>query len=298
MRALIYRLFCASPRRAHFAPHCADGRPACTAYTARPGPNGAERCRPAGPHQPADPYRTALAPPSSTCAQLAPSPRCGGRIPARARRHPRLGSPRHDTHPSARPAPAASCPVLRRFTSAAHAPKPMHHGHQAHHPHGGKATTVLHRFVPALCRPGAVGLRQRVARWPARRCGPAHRRPHRWRASCLASSRRCGQSAGADSIQRWLAEPLTQDAAVRIALLNNPGLQARLAALAWPMLSACKPSPCPTRISPGALCQQPRTRDRAHAGVQPARPHHPCPGAPNARPSACRLPPCRPRKTW
>ena len=33
------------------------------------------------------------------------------------------------------------------------------------------------------------------------------------------------------SIQGWLAKPLTQDAAVRIALLNNPGLQARLAAL-------------------------------------------------------------------
>lgn len=29
----------------------------------------------------------------------------------------------------------------------------------------------------------------------------------------------------------WLAQPLTQDAAVRIALLHNPGLQARLAAL-------------------------------------------------------------------
>jgi outer membrane protein TolC len=33
------------------------------------------------------------------------------------------------------------------------------------------------------------------------------------------------------SIQQWLAEPLTADAAVRIALLNNPGLQAQLAAL-------------------------------------------------------------------
>ena len=33
------------------------------------------------------------------------------------------------------------------------------------------------------------------------------------------------------SIHGWLAQPLTQDAAVRIALLNNPGLQARLAAL-------------------------------------------------------------------
>ncbi len=34
-----------------------------------------------------------------------------------------------------------------------------------------------------------------------------------------------------ESIQRWLAQPLTQEAAVRIALLNNPGLKARLAAL-------------------------------------------------------------------
>ena len=33
------------------------------------------------------------------------------------------------------------------------------------------------------------------------------------------------------SVDSWLAQPLTQDAAVRIALLNNPGLQARLAAL-------------------------------------------------------------------
>ena len=37
--------------------------------------------------------------------------------------------------------------------------------------------------------------------------------------------------AAQQSIQGWLAQPLTQDAAVRIALLNNPGLQARLAAL-------------------------------------------------------------------
>ena len=37
--------------------------------------------------------------------------------------------------------------------------------------------------------------------------------------------------AAQQSIQDWLAQPLTQDAAVRIALLNNPGLQARLAAL-------------------------------------------------------------------
>ncbi|MES2609198.1 MAG: TolC family protein [Pseudomonadota bacterium] len=33
------------------------------------------------------------------------------------------------------------------------------------------------------------------------------------------------------AIDGWLAQPLTQDAAVRIALLHNPGLQARLAAL-------------------------------------------------------------------
>lgn len=34
-----------------------------------------------------------------------------------------------------------------------------------------------------------------------------------------------------DAIRGWLAQPLTQDTAVRIALLNNPGLQAQLAAL-------------------------------------------------------------------
>ncbi len=33
------------------------------------------------------------------------------------------------------------------------------------------------------------------------------------------------------ALQRWLGEPLSVDMAVRIALLNNPGLQARLAAL-------------------------------------------------------------------
>ena len=33
------------------------------------------------------------------------------------------------------------------------------------------------------------------------------------------------------SMDGWLTQPLTQEAAVRIALLNNPGLQARLAAL-------------------------------------------------------------------
>lgn len=39
------------------------------------------------------------------------------------------------------------------------------------------------------------------------------------------------RAAAQQSIEGWLALPLTQDAAVRIALLNNPGLQARLAAL-------------------------------------------------------------------
>lgn len=39
------------------------------------------------------------------------------------------------------------------------------------------------------------------------------------------------RAAAQQSVTEWLSRPLTQDAAVRIALLNNPGLQARLAAL-------------------------------------------------------------------
>ena len=47
----------------------------------------------------------------------------------------------------------------------------------------------------------------------------------------LPSTDPAAQAQGAEAVRGWLAEPLTADAAVRIALLNNPGLQARLAQL-------------------------------------------------------------------
>ncbi|NMM82330.1 copper resistance protein [Acidovorax sp. SRB_14] len=47
----------------------------------------------------------------------------------------------------------------------------------------------------------------------------------------LPSSDPTARAQAQDAIRGWLAQPLTQDVAVRIALLNNPGLQARLAAL-------------------------------------------------------------------
>ena len=101
-----------------------------------------------------------------------------------------------------------------------------------------------------------------------------------------------------ESIQRWLAEPLTQDAAVRIALLNNPGLQARLAALgvadAERVQAITLPNPHFTLGAlPTAMNARSSARWRSACSTS-----SPCPGAPNARPSACRLPPCRPRKTW
>ena len=49
--------------------------------------------------------------------------------------------------------------------------------------------------------------------------------------AALPAAAPAARAQAQESITRWLAEPLTQDAAVRIALLNNPGLQARLAAL-------------------------------------------------------------------
>ena len=47
----------------------------------------------------------------------------------------------------------------------------------------------------------------------------------------LPSSDAATRAQSQEAIRGWLAQPLTQDAAVRIALLNNPGLQAQLAAL-------------------------------------------------------------------
>ena len=50
-------------------------------------------------------------------------------------------------------------------------------------------------------------------------------------AAALPATDADARSKARDSIQGWLAQPLTPEAAVRIALLNNPDLQARLAAL-------------------------------------------------------------------
>ena len=47
----------------------------------------------------------------------------------------------------------------------------------------------------------------------------------------LPAADAAAQAEAQAAIQRWLAEPLTADTAVRIALLNHPGLQARLAQL-------------------------------------------------------------------
>ncbi|WP_311220600.1 MULTISPECIES: TolC family protein [unclassified Acidovorax] len=49
--------------------------------------------------------------------------------------------------------------------------------------------------------------------------------------AALPSPDATAQADAHAAIQRWLAEPLTADSAVRIALLNNPGLQSRLAQL-------------------------------------------------------------------
>ncbi|RYF27223.1 MAG: TolC family protein [Comamonadaceae bacterium] len=47
----------------------------------------------------------------------------------------------------------------------------------------------------------------------------------------LPSTDPAAQAKAAEAVRGWLTEPVTADAAVRIALLNNPGLQARLAQL-------------------------------------------------------------------
>ena len=49
--------------------------------------------------------------------------------------------------------------------------------------------------------------------------------------AALPSTDAATRAQAQDAMRSWLAQPLTQDAAVRIALLNNPGLQAQLAAL-------------------------------------------------------------------
>ena len=91
--------------------------------------------------------------------------------------------------------------------------------------------TVLHRLSllgAALALVGCAsvspdGLRGDVAQLTAGRTAGVQ--------AALPAADAAAKAQAQESIQRWLAEPLTQDAAVRIALLNNPGLQARLAAL-------------------------------------------------------------------
>ena len=91
--------------------------------------------------------------------------------------------------------------------------------------------TVLHRLSllgAALALAGCAsvspdGLRGDVAQLTAGRTAGVQ--------AALPAADAAAKAQTQESIQRWLAEPLTQDAAVRIALLNNPGLQARLAAL-------------------------------------------------------------------
>ena len=67
------------------------------------------------------------------------------------------------------------------------------------------------------------GLRSDVAALTAGRTGGT--------VAALPATDPAARAAAKKSIHDWLAQPLTQDAAVRIALLNNPGLQSRLAAL-------------------------------------------------------------------
>ena len=67
------------------------------------------------------------------------------------------------------------------------------------------------------------GLRGEMQALVAERTGIAN--------AALPSTDAATRAQAQGAISGWLAHPLTQDAAVRIALLNNPGLQAQLATL-------------------------------------------------------------------
>ena len=67
------------------------------------------------------------------------------------------------------------------------------------------------------------GLRGDVAALTAGRTGGTE--------AALPATDPTARTQAQQSINDWLAQPITQDTAVRIALLNNPGLHARLAAL-------------------------------------------------------------------
>ncbi len=283
-----------------FRPHCADGRPALHCLR-HPWAWPKQRRNAADPQAPTAPlfYSELPSPaPETPAPSWRQARRCGGRIPARARRYPGLGSPRHGSTRSARPAPAASCPCCgsRHGRPSAQADAPRAPGPPPAREASHDRTASL---VPARRRPGARRLRQRVARWPSRRCGPAHRRPHRWRASCLARSRRCGQSAGA-RIYPALAgrAPYARRRRAHCAA-QQPWPAGPAGGVGRGRCRACASHhPAQPALQPGALCQQPRARDRAHAGVQPARPHHPALAHRTPGRAPARSPPCKPRKTW
>lgn len=86
---------------------------------------------------------------------------------------------------------------------------------------GGLATVAA--LLAGCASVSPDGLRGEVAALAARRVGAAN--------ASLPSTDAATRATAQASLQSWLAEPLTQEAAVRIALLNNPALQARLAAL-------------------------------------------------------------------
>lgn len=93
-----------------------------------------------------------------------------------------------------------------------------------HRPHFSRLSVLATALVLAGCASVSPdGLRSDVAALTQGRTGGT--------TSALPAADPTARAAAQQSIEGWLAQPLTQDAAVRIALLNNPGLQARLAAL-------------------------------------------------------------------
>ncbi|GDY37650.1 TolC family protein [Acidovorax sp. NB1] len=93
-----------------------------------------------------------------------------------------------------------------------------------HRPHLSRLSALATALVLAGCASVSPdGLRGDVAALTQDRTGGT--------TAALLAADPTARAAAQQSIEGWLAQPLTQDAAVRIALLNNPGLQARLAAL-------------------------------------------------------------------
>ena len=110
--------------------------------------------------------------------------------------------------------------------------RPRHPAHAPPHANArGQTMNAFHRAsllgaaaVLAGCASVAPdGLRGDVAALTAGRTGGTE--------AALPATDPTARTQAQQSINDWLAQPITQDTAVRIALLNNPGLHARLAAL-------------------------------------------------------------------